>query len=1002
MRKKILLLVIAAFSIIGIDAITVVPVTSTAGNDVWYMIKCNPRKPDLPYATWITETADNKLDYLNYSGGDEQYWKVVANGSGLAIVNKKTGRYFDADNRKVQKEDGTYTIVRISTVATMPTTTLQMVPSTNKPDHKWPGWDGKNPGVYIVDKTGGTTTVSETNVITVADANNAFNVAIYAPASGDFYVANQPSWAENVNAAVLFRTKDEVTNEIKYSLKAVIDEVNATLESIAEGNNPGQFSSDAIGGMRDVLDAAQEVYDNPATPLNNFFTEADELRVVFQMFKDQVNLPEYSTSTNDVWYFIQGTRPENTYMTSLGAGAKIKDSKVIPNDSQLWKLVTNPAGGFALQNKATEEYINTDVASGTEFTTQPNMPANGLRFITSNVATNKSLRFWIENEASSTPALRFHAGGAGNSWNAMNWTGNKDDNCTWLVLSYIETLKANYKLAISDSEAYLATMVVGNEFGQYAKEVYDDFKSIIDDAKAEDVEDMTEEELLEGVTVLTEAQEMLVCNSDVATLQSDTPTSTDKWFRLVNAATVEYAKNKAMSSTGRNENDKFTFENINVDSDAQLFRFELKEGTASVSAIVNKANKMYVGSDGKILAENPGVDFSVIALDGFSFKIVPAGAAPLHAQQSGSHIVNWESGAGSASAWKFIYVKEASNIELLDNERTITVASANPAKGSAVLTGTTETSITTKNKNISVTATPNKGIFFAGWTNAAGDTISKSNPYVYSGTENITLNANFIDGYYRTMKRFYVAAKPSVQQTNRYLQAASAKVGENTKQIFNDVTTNPNPIDESVTSGQVIGNALLDYTTASIEVPYQTASFDLTCVGRSSEDTEEDLRWTQQITFIDWDQDFNFTGANEKSEKNSEEGNDSTLIDPNGFTRTIAIPAGLAEGYYRMRVVYHEPTSATADWGTSIWSKSEIRNGVAYDFTIKYGTPNSVNRPSASNLKVYVVNNRIHVSGVENFELYNINGQRLDSKKSVEAGVYLVKAANDVQKVIVK
>ena len=954
------------------------PEVSQDGKDVWYFIECMPRDAAKPNAKWLQgAAAGGELSVAELSKADNQRWKVVKNGNGFALVNKAAGTYMDAD----QSWTGDVATSIITAVAAAPATQIKF--TLSKP------YAGR---VNILD------------IATVVAADNTVDPATMTFA---FYSAGS-----NINKPIAYTNKDSGPDvNINYSVKFLTEKmilgdaiktVSDALASSSEGNNPGQFSSESMEGMLSTLEMYQEYYNDPSTTANQFFTYTEELLGVFEMFKEQVNLPEYSTSTNDVWYFIQGTRPENTYMTSLGAGAKIKDSKVIPNETQLWKLVANPTGGFALQNKSTGEYINTDVASGTEFTTQSNLPASGLRFIMSTVTTNKTFRFWIENETNATPALRFHAGGSGNSWNAMNWTGNKDDNCTWLFLSYAEALKANYKLSISDAEAFLAAMVVGNEFGQYAQEVYNDFKTIVDEAKAKDLEEMSEQELIDGVELLAEAQEMLVCNSDVATLQSATPTTTDKWFRLVNAATAEYAKNKAMASTGRNENDKFTFENINVDSDAQLFRFELKEGTASVSAIVNKANKMYVGSDGKILAENPGVDFSVIALDGFSFKIVPAGAAPLHAQQSGSHIVNWESGAGSASAWKFIYVKEASNIELLDNERTITVASANPAKGSAVLTGTTETSITTKNKNISVTATPNKGIFFAGWTNAAGDTISKSNPYVYSGTENITLNANFIDGYYRTMKRFYVAAKPSVQQTNRYLQAASAKVGENTKQIFNDVTTNPNPIDESVTSGQVIGNALLDYTTASIEVPYQTASFDLTCVGRSSEDTEEDLRWTQQITFIDWDQDFNFTGANEKSEKNSEEGNDSTLIDPNGFTRTIAIPAGLAEGYYRMRVVYHEPTSATADWGTSIWSKSEIRNGVAYDFTIKYGTPNSVNRPSASNLKVYVVNYRIHVSGVENFELYNIKGQRLDSKKSVEAGVYLVKAANDVQKVIVK
>ncbi|MBN2766162.1 MAG: hypothetical protein JXR27_07275, partial [Paludibacteraceae bacterium] len=53
-------------------------------------------------------------------------------------------------------------------------------------------------------------------------------------------------------------------------------------------------------------------------------------------------------------------------------------------------------------------------------------------------------------------------------------------------------------------------------------------------------------------------------------------------------------------------------------------------------------------------------------------------------------------------------------------------------------------------------------------------------------------------------------------------------------------------------------------------------------------------------------------------------------------------------------------------------------------------------------LRVRVVNSVIVVDGVENFELYNIAGQKLRSDLPVRTGVYLVKAGTKVQKVFVR
>ena len=81
-------------------------------------------------------------------------------------------------------------------------------------------------------------------------------------------------------------------------------------------------------------------------------------------------------------------------------------------------------------------------------------------------------------------------------------------------------------------------------------------------------------------------------------------------------------------------------------------------------------------------------------------------------------------------------------------ERTVSVESANTAEGSAVITGTSDSSVTSNKTSISVSAVAASGFSFKNWTNkATGEVVSTSNPYYYRGEEDITLVANFQDQY---------------------------------------------------------------------------------------------------------------------------------------------------------------------------------------------------------------------------------------------------------------
>ncbi len=55
-----------------------------------------------------------------------------------------------------------------------------------------------------------------------------------------------------------------------------------------------------------------------------------------------------------------------------------------------------------------------------------------------------------------------------------------------------------------------------------------------------------------------------------------------------------------------------------------------------------------------------------------------------------------------------------------------------------------------------------------------------------------------------------------------------------------------------------------------------------------------------------------------------------------------------------------------------------------------------------NNLKVSVSNGMISIAGVESFEVFNVAGKQMNATQPLQAGIYLVKANNLVQKVIVK
>ena len=161
----------------------------------------------------------------------------------------------------------------------------------------------------------------------------------------------------------------------------------------------------------------------------------------------------------------------------------------------------------------------------------------------------------------------------------------------------------------------------------------------------------------------------LAINTDVILLVSANA-GMNKWFRLINdMAGTGYASGKAMSSNGRLKGEPYTYEDKDIYSDAQLFRFELTPDQTQVANMINKASEMYVSAGGLLdSVSTAGNNFEIKQLGKTrSFWIDPTleDTDPLHAAAAGTHIVNWLADAGSASAWIFEFARETTDVKNL-------------------------------------------------------------------------------------------------------------------------------------------------------------------------------------------------------------------------------------------------------------------------------------------------------------------------------------------------
>ncbi len=331
---------------------------------------------------------------------------------------------------------------------------------------------------------------------------------------------------------------------------------------------------------------------------------------------------------------------------------------------------------------------------------------------------------------------------------------------------------------------------------------------------------------------------------------------------------------------------------------------------------------------------------------------------------------------GAGNAYEF-------TIKVCAEARTVSVRSSDETQGSvSILSPEAEGNSISTGDPVVVEAVPANGdLAFEAWVDGEGNTVSVENPYTYGGTTDITLIAKFKEKIYPRLTHSW----SKNDQQNRFLDRITYTVGDKSGEIFNlnlgKEMLSAFPEGINIEDG---GSAMISYLEPAIEVPQGESGFDLTCysthftIQTSAGAYKNNMTWTSQAVYVDWNCDGDFLDANElydvtTVEKTSSSNNNHPFRLDQGYTRTVSIPEGIQSGEYRMYIVYGE--DAGHNWTfNDLWTTNNIYGGNAYELTLK------------------VSGNETDIESVvaepsENTPVYDLSGRRVLAP--VKGGIYI-------------
>ncbi|MBN2767079.1 MAG: hypothetical protein JXR27_11960 [Paludibacteraceae bacterium] len=742
-----------------------------------------------------------------------------------------------------------------------------------------------------------------------------------------------------------------------------ITAATSLLTNTVEGTEIFNYSAASRNNLQSAIDAAQAVYDNSTTSTQQAIDAIAALNLGIYNYKSSQVMPfNVSDETNTYWYQIHDKRSPAVYwnIATVGTTANALGRTTSSNptaNTQLFKFVKAPypnTGYYIYSKSDATNALSSPTTNNGEIIRIDSTP---ISWLFENAQTDHyliSTETSLRQLNSYTDKISYYNGGAA------------DDGNNWMFIELdLTVLKDAYNQKRTEArELYTNTASYeGSDFGQFSAANRSTLDGVVSAEEAKDVETLSFNQLEENISTLQSAIDNFKSsvNKNINSLLSANPENY-RWYSIRSTGTATYVSGKVISSTGRVLSNKFTFEVPGEPvTDTQLFRFEISDNQVKIR---NKANSYYMAADGAI--SETAASFALDQLtDGYSFNIKPASANAIHAQEAGSHIVNWPGIAGSASAWVFDYVTETAK----PVSRTISVSSADTNKGTAAIVGSTESTTTTA-ENITVKAIPLPGFIFSKWTDAVTDADVSSEPFfTYTGTTDIQLKANFAT--LGTVGR--PLTTDDIMPVYYYIQSAS-----DGSYVFNGY------------SGDFRNNVMISPTTAGNIIHNKLSA------ATSNDHALWQIVNVEGVTML----------------KNKATGwfmNGSRAVGTTGsaFTSTTL---EAAPTQYVMKTA--DQPSYINTWKNNLCDRLSLvttaNSMLAWYFVVEPGsltnynfTTGNVNTPNVKYI-IRTANKVITVDGVENFEVFSINGQKQNKTQALESGIYIVRIQNQAFKVNVK
>lgn len=278
--------------------------------------------------------------------------------------------------------------------------------------------------------------------------------------------------------------------------------------------------------------------------------------------------------------------------------------------------------------------------------------------------------------------------------------------------------------------------------------------------------------------------------------------------------------------------------------------------------------------------------------------------------------------------------------------------------------------------------------------NMVGSVMKMDSPGKYSVGGVLDADDTGHDGgndSYPAMSRFYVV---DLDQQNRYLESVEYSYdGISPVSLFvcSKESELPfvryNKVNEKQADGAVI-----DKTSFPVVLPEGTRSFTMKfhqyakdiIIQEDGADIvcHPELVWTTQSAYIDWnnnrtfDADEIYPAVGGQNEGDENDFGDAEGNVRNGWSRTFSIPENVGAGDYRMRVVYMALDYPVTSENLFSEYSGEIRNGVAYDFTLRISSMTSLDNISEDNMIYYEQSSEtLHSKDKIPVSVYDLSGR---------------------------